>query len=187
MDGPYRVLSSIQLLFNQRPIWLIIVSSTQLLVNKDFFRISILNITTDAGNGGLIPLFCNVQHSSARVNLRVGLLLDRSLVSSVLHATVRTLKPEKPKKLLFKPRFLPALIMGDSKMCWLLCGLICNLKMPMREPRNCIQVLARHQTEFRYSNVHKYGKLPRTTYCQVCKCCSYIILSAREMRIHMNN
>src|SRR6218665_222500 len=128
MDGPYRVLSSIQLLFNQRPIWLVIVSSTQLLVNKDFFRISILNITADAGNGGLIPLFCNVQHSSARVNLRVGLLLDRSLVSSVLHATVRTLKPEKPKKLLFKPRFLQALIMGDSKMCWLLCGpcLICR-------------------------------------------------------------
>src|SRR6218665_2113483 len=85
---------SIQLLFNQRPIWLVIVSSTQLLVNKDFFRISILNLTTDAGNGGLIPLFCNVQHSSARVNLRVGLLLDRSLVSSVLHATVRTFKPE---------------------------------------------------------------------------------------------
>src|SRR6218665_1709318 len=65
-----------------------------LLPGKDFFRISILNITTDAGNGGLIPLFCNVQHSSARVNLRVGLLLDRSLVSSVLHATVRTFKPE---------------------------------------------------------------------------------------------
>src|SRR6218665_3244805 len=71
------------------------------------------------------------------------------------------------------------------KKLWAL--LICDLKMPTREPRNCIQVLARKQTEFGYYNVHKIGKLPRTTYYQVCKCCSYIILSAREMRIHMNN
>ena len=49
-------------------------------------------------------LLCNVQHSSTRVNLRIGILLDRILVSSVPHATVHTLKtkrplkPKKPKK-----------------------------------------------------------------------------------------
>jgi len=37
-------------------------------------------------------LFCNFQHSSARVNLTVGLLLDRILVSNVPHAIVHTLK-----------------------------------------------------------------------------------------------
>jgi len=46
-------------------------------------------------------LFCNVKHSSALVNLRVGpigLLLDRIPVSSIPRATVRTLKPKRPKK-----------------------------------------------------------------------------------------
>ena len=38
----------------------------------------------------------NVQHSSARVNLRVCLLLDRIRVSSVPRATVHMLKPKKP-------------------------------------------------------------------------------------------
>jgi len=38
-------------------------------------------------------LFCNVQHSSAWVNLR-----DRILVSSVPRATMCTLKPKKPYK-----------------------------------------------------------------------------------------
>jgi len=43
--------------------------------------------------------FCNVQQSSAWVNLRVGLLLDRRpiLVSSLPRATVRTLKPKNFK------------------------------------------------------------------------------------------
>ena len=43
-------------------------------------------------------LFCNVQHSSAYDNLRVGLLLDRILVTRVLSATVLTLKPKKPER-----------------------------------------------------------------------------------------
>src|SRR6218665_1296415 len=61
---------SIQLLFNQRPIWLVIVSSTQLLVNKDFFRTEYHKHyeyndgrwewrpvgMAAPGNGGLIPL-----------------------------------------------------------------------------------------------------------------------------------
>src|SRR6218665_1608301 len=38
MKGYYNLEFAIQFLFNQRPIWLVIVSSTQLLVNKDFFR-----------------------------------------------------------------------------------------------------------------------------------------------------
>ena len=51
-----------------------------------------------------VAIIFNVQHRSARVNLRVGLLLDRILVSShssVPSATVRrpTLKPKKPKNL----------------------------------------------------------------------------------------
>ena len=43
-------------------------------------------------------LFCNVQRSSAWVNLRAGLLLDGILVSSVPRATVSTLKPKNLKK-----------------------------------------------------------------------------------------
>ena len=49
-------------------------------------------------------LFCNVKHSSALVNLRVGpigLLLDRIPVCSVPRATVRTLTLKKPKNLIF--------------------------------------------------------------------------------------
>jgi len=44
----------------------------------------------------------NIQHRSVCVNLCVGLglLLDRILVSSVQHATVRTLKPKNLKPLL---------------------------------------------------------------------------------------
>ena len=44
-------------------------------------------------------LFCNVQHSSAWVNLCVSLLIDCILASSVPRATVRTLKPKKSKTL----------------------------------------------------------------------------------------
>ena len=68
-------------------------------------------------------LFRNVKHCSALVNL----LLDRIPVPSVLRATVRTLKPKKPKKLkntlktknlnlfLKSLRFLPALVETDNR------------------------------------------------------------------------
>ena len=63
-----------------------------------------------------VAIIRNAKHSSASVrpNLRIyiGLLLDRILVSGVPRATVRTLKPIKPKNLnsFFENlRFLPAL------------------------------------------------------------------------------
>jgi len=77
--------------------------------------------------------------------------------------------------------------MGDSKCAGscVVCP-ICNLKMPTREPRNCKQVLARKQSEFRYYNVHKIGKLPRrpiTRYINVALLSYYQLVKWEYIRI----